>query len=147
MGEANEIKITLPNGEREFGVPPNLYLIGTMNTADKSIALIDIALRRRFEFIGKYPSYESLDLKEAALLKEINAAVFEEKKSADYLIGHAYFMKHQPVEVVLRNKVIPLLMEYFSGRTEIVSKVFKNTEWQVEFNRVTYSWDVNLKVK
>ena len=54
------MKITLPNGEKEFGVPPNLYLIGTMNTADKSIALIDIALRRRFEFIGKYPDYNEI---------------------------------------------------------------------------------------
>jgi len=88
----NELRITLPNGEKEFGVPPNLFIIGTMNTADKSIALIDIALRRRFEFIGQFPDYTRLEENEGLLLKKINQAIFSRKKSADYLIGHAYFM-------------------------------------------------------
>lgn len=147
LGEVNELKITLPNGEKDFGVPPNLYLIGTMNTADKSIALIDIALRRRFEFVGKYPTYENLDANEAALLQKINEAIYEEKKTADYLIGHAYFMKKQPIEAVLRSKVIPLLMEYFSGRTETVSKIFNNTDWKVDYNKISYSWNINPKDK
>ena len=143
LGEENELKITLPNGEKEFGVPPNLYIIGTMNTADKSIALIDIALRRRFEFIGYYPEYEMLNEEESLLLKKVNEAVFKEKKSADYLIGHAYFMKGQTIEIVLKNKVIPLLMEYFSGKTNIVSKIFEDTHWNVTYDTTNFIWDIS----
>lgn len=143
LGEDNELKITLPNGEEDFGVPPNLYIIGTMNTADKSIALIDIALRRRFEFIGQYPEYEDLNEEESDLLKKINAAVFEKKKSADYLIGHAYFMKSLPIEAVLKGKVVPLLMEYFSGKTEIVSSVFENSAWSVKYDTTTFNWTIS----
>ncbi len=145
LGEENEIKITLPNGEKEFGVPPNLYIIGTMNTADKSIALIDIALRRRFEFIGYYPKYQYLNDDEATLLKKINETVFKEKKSADYLIGHAYFMKGQTIETVLQNKVIPLLMEYFSGKTDIVSKIFADTSWSVTYDTENFIWDITQR--
>ena len=140
LGAENELKVTLPNGEKEFGIPPNLYIIGTMNTADKSIALIDIALRRRFEFIGYYPKYEDYDLEACNLLKVINFNIFEKKKSADYLIGHAYFMKGQPIEVVLRNKVLPLLMEYFSGKTDIVREIFSGSKWNVNYDSITYSW-------
>jgi hypothetical protein len=143
LGEENELKITLPNGEKEFGVPPNLYIIGTMNTADKSIALIDIALRRRFEFIAYYPEYEELNEEESALLRKVNEAVFKEKKSADYLIGHAYFMKGQAIEIVLQNKVVPLLMEYFSGKTDIVSKIFADTNWNVTYDTTNFIWDIS----
>lgn len=143
LGEENELKITLPNGEKEFGIPPNLYIIGTMNTADKSIALIDIALRRRFEFIGYYPIYDLLDKEEATLLKTINEVVFKKKKSADYLIGHAYFMKGLTIPVVLQNKVIPLLMEYFAGRTDIVLKVFEGTDWNVSYNTTNFMWNIS----
>lgn len=145
LGEENELKITLPNGEKEFGVPPNLYIIGTMNTADKSIALIDIALRRRFEFIGYYPEYKQLNDEESTLLKKVNEAVFKEKKSADYLIGHAYFMKGQTIQTVLKNKIIPLLMEYFSGKTEIVSRIFADTNWDVTYNTSNFLWDISRR--
>lgn len=143
IGEPNELRITLPNGEKEFGVPPNLYIIGTMNTADKSIALIDIALRRRFEFIGYYPQYDELNEEESTLLRKVNEAVFKEKKSADYLIGHAYFMKGQTIEIVLQNKVVPLLMEYFSGKTDIVSKIFADTNWNVTYDTTNFIWDIS----
>lgn len=140
LGEENELKITLPNGEKDFVVPPNLYIIGTMNTADKSIALIDIALRRRFEFLGYYPKYKDIDPEASSFLQKINANIFEKKKSADYLIGHAYFMKHQPIETVLRNKVIPLLMEYFSGKTDIVREIFDDSTWSVTYDSTAYTW-------
>ncbi|MCX6351885.1 MAG: AAA family ATPase, partial [Bacteroidetes bacterium] len=140
LGEENELKITLPNGEKGFGVPPNLYLIGTMNTADKSIALIDIALRRRFEFMGYYPKYEGYELEAIDLLKKININIFEKKKSADYLIGHAYFMKRQTIETVLANKVIPLLMEYFSGKIEIVSSIFNGSAYEAKYDSTYHHW-------
>lgn len=144
-GEDNELKITLPNGEKDFGIPPNLYIVGTMNTADKSIALIDIALRRRFEFIGKYPEYDHLLSDQKELLQKINTSIFDKKKSADYLIGHAYFMKGLAIENVLRNKVIPLLMEYFSGKTDIVSSVFEGTAWAVKYNTTNYIWEITKR--
>jgi hypothetical protein len=145
LGAENELKITLPNGERDFGIPPNLYIIGTMNTADKSIALIDIALRRRFEFIGYYPKYNYSDNDSSNLLKKINEAIYKEKKSADFLIGHAYFMKEQPVKTVLQNKVIPLLMEYFSGKVDIVSRIFAETGWNVSYDITDFKWIISEK--
>jgi 5-methylcytosine-specific restriction protein B len=154
LGEENELKITLPNGEREFGVSPNLYIIGTMNTADKSIALIDIALRRRFEFIGYYPTEEVLSklvadqqisTDKAELLEQINKEVFKKRGSADYLIGHAYFINNKGIQEILKSKIIPLLMEYFSGKTKQVSEVFLETKWKVEYNEGNYRWDISLK--
>ena len=142
LGADNELKISLPNGEKDFGVPPNLFIIGTMNTADKSIALIDVALRRRFEFIGKYPEYKDLNLDETSLLQKINATIYEKKKSADYLIGHAYFMKKLSIENVLRSKVVPLLMEYFSGKTDIVSSIFEGSGWIVSYDSTLHNWKI-----
>lgn len=144
IGEPNELRITLPNGEKDFGVPPNLFLIGTMNTADKSIALVDIALRRRFEFIGYYPDYElpELEASKVALLQHINKIIYNKKKSADFLIGHAYFLNNSSIEGVIRNKVIPLLMEYFSGKSDIISEIFSGSNWKVSYDEEKYSWDI-----
>ena len=136
----NELRLTLPNGEKEFGVPPNLYLVGTMNTADKSIALIDIALRRRFEFVGYFPDYSKLEESDGVFLKHINKEIYSRKKSADYLIGHAYFMTGLDTFKIIKNKVIPLLMEYFSGKTEVVEEIFKNSSWSIKYDIEKYDW-------
>ena len=148
LGKDNALTVTLPNGDKDFGVPPNLYIIGTMNTADKSIALVDIALRRRFDFIGYYPDYEVLakDYPEhAELLQTINSAIYEKKKSADYLIGHAYFMNSSDTRDILIRKVIPLLMEYFMGRIDEVAGIFANTLWHPSYDTMLFKWDVTQK--
>lgn len=140
IGAKNELRITLPNGEREFSIPPNLFLIGTMNTADKSIALIDIALRRRFEFIGYFPDYSKLEENDGELLKRINKEIYSRKKSTDYLVGHAYFMSGIETSKVLKNKVIPLLMEYFSGKIEVVEDLLKSSGWNINYDIEKYEW-------
>ena len=148
IGQPHELRITLPNGEKDFGIPPNLHLVGTMNTADKSIALVDIALRRRFDFQGKYPIYEtkgSYTQDVVDLLKQLNNNIYAAKKTADFLIGHAYFMKDETIENVLKHNIIPLLMEYFNNRIDEVQKMFKNTNWQISYNTERYDWDIMLK--
>jgi len=148
LGAENELRISLPNGEGDFAVPPNLYLIGTMNTADKSIALIDIALRRRFEFVGFYPKYDKLTQEASELLQKINEEIYKRKNSADYLIGHAYFMKKdQDIKTVLKNKVVPLLMEYFAGKTKSVEEIFNDTSWEVKYNTATFNWEIDKSSK
>jgi len=113
-GEVNELRAILPSGE-PFALPNNLYLIGTMNSADKSISLIDAALRRRFEFVEVVPNAEMIDnptLKQ--IFSRLNEALVGELKNTDSLIGHSYFMNRSEddVEEILNNKVIPLLYEY-----------------------------------
>lgn len=114
-GESNQLSVMLPSGE-EFAVPNNLYIIGTMNSADKSIALIDTALRRRFEFIEVAPNE---DLVKDATLKnvliQLNAVLRKQLESSDLLIGHAYFIGKNKDDLanILNRNIIPLLYEYF----------------------------------
>jgi hypothetical protein len=147
IGAPHELTVTLPNGD-EFSIPPNLYIVGTMNTADRSIALVDIALRRRFTFKSFIPKYDIGTLNDRAktLLKKINENIYAKKGSTDYLIGHAFFMqKGLEIEIVLRDKIIPLLMEYFGGKSKIVEELFQGTDYKVTFNTVTYEWDISPK--
>lgn len=140
----NELVVTLPNGELNFSIPPNLYIIGTMNTADKSISLIDVALRRRFEFIGYYPDVTRLEENYAdrmQLFEKLNEAIFTRKKTADYLIGHGYFMKAERTKQIILNKIIPLLMEYFSGRVEEVQEILKQAGEEVQYNTSIFKWE------
>lgn len=122
----------LPSGE-QFIVPSNLYLIGTMNTADKSIALLDIALRRRFEFVPMYPDYE-LEFEEKETLKLINERIIE-LKGYDFQIGHAYFMEDDfDLVECINKKVIPLLLEYFLNDEKEVKGILSHAGLILEEN-------------
>ena len=119
LGSTDEIMVELPYSKEKFGVPSNLYIIGTMNTADRSIALMDTALRRRFEFMEMMPEYNNL--KEVAgidigqMLKTINERI-EYLYDRDHTIGHAYFINVSDIKTlanVFKNKILPLLQEYF----------------------------------
>lgn len=153
----NELIVTLPNGEA-FGVPKNLYIIGTMNTADKSIALIDIALRRRFEFEGKYPNATLIEDKHMAknedyktaqdLLNKINENIIKAGKSADFTIGHAFFMKNMKIADVIEKKIIPLLLEYFNNDPKKVKEIFKDSGYEAIYNtdeKKPFTWKCNPK--
>lgn len=120
------MRVTLPSGD-PFIVPSNLYIIGTMNTADKSIALLDIALRRRFDFVPMYPLYEGLEkpIYDVEILQKINDAILS-RKNHDFTIGHAYFMgKDYTRENTINKKVIPLLLEYFMNDEKEVTAILQ----------------------
>ena len=123
----------LPSGDK-FIVPSNLFIIGTMNTADKSIALLDIALRRRFEFESMYPKYEIEDheIYDVEILKSINKQIID-TKGHDFQIGHSYFMGENNDLVKRMNlKVIPLLMEYYMNDEKEVKSILINAGLQLE---------------
>lgn len=133
IGEPEELSLTLPYSGESFGVPSNLYIIATMNTADRSIALMDTALRRRFEFIEMMPDGEKLkdidigiNLQE--MLKAINDRI-EYLYDREHTIGHAYFMDIRDLDGlkrVFQTKIIPLLQEYFYEDYAKINVVLNN---------------------
>lgn len=119
------ISTTLPSGE-PFTVPENLYIIGTMNTADRSVSNMDIALRRRFEFIPLYPDSELVEEgPKRDFMEKINEVIRE--KGIDFQVGHADFMKDFDLIDIINNKTIPLLMEYYRNDSETVLRYIKNS--------------------
>lgn len=130
IGAKNELTVRLPYSKKEFGVPKNLMIIGTMNTADRSIQLLDSALRRRFRFEGLLPDYSILDERSASILKSINAKI-RCYLGKDSQIGHSYFIDMKTDLdrfLAMRDKVIPLLEEYFYGEIEKIRKILGETE-------------------
>lgn len=146
------VKVKLPYSGQEFGVPGNLYIIGTMNTADRSVEALDSALRRRFSFTEMMPKpklLKEVKINEvhisngtdqaslADLLYTINKRI-EILKDREHQIGHSYFMKFvndkkyengvdaEELREVFYNKIIPLLQEYFYGDYESILKVLSS---------------------
>ncbi|MBD2699024.1 AAA family ATPase [Spirosoma sp. BT702] len=139
LGAKNELWLTLPYSNERFGVPGNLYVVGTMNTTDRSIALLDIALRRRFAFREMLPDasllgvVDGIDL--AQLLRTINERI-ECLLNRDHQIGHAYLTNVTTLAElcsVFRDRIIPLLQEYFfSDWAKIQLALGDNPAWGKE---------------
>ncbi len=134
LGAKEETRAVLPYSGEEFGVSPNVYILGTMNTADRSIALLDMALRRRFDFIEMMPrpellhgvrvlgeKGEDLHIDLEKMLQAMNERI-EFLLDREHAIGHAYFLAAcadgktifgADFVDIFRNKIVPLLQEYF----------------------------------
>ena len=128
-GASEAMSVKLPYSQKSFSVPDNVYIIGTMNTADRSITAIDTALRRRFTFEEMMPEYTALKNSDDTeiIVKDINIAKMLAKMNEriavlydrEHTIGHAYFMplndnsSFKLLSDIFRNKIIPLLQEYF----------------------------------
>lgn len=135
-GQPEALSVTLPYSKRQFTVPSNLHIIGTMNTADRSLALLDTALRRRFDFVEMMPDYKTLQYKSGKpyvvngidlvlMLKAMNDRI-EYLYDREHTLGHAFLMPVvelikkgsedkaiEELKLIFRNKIIPLLEEYF----------------------------------
>jgi len=137
IGGVNELTAKLPYSQKEFGVPPNLYIIGTMNTADRSVGYIDYAIRRRFAFVSIPAEIAAIiefyeedeNLKEIAVklfesVKEIIRNLNSEFNPEDLMIGHSYFMANSPeeLEMKLTYEIKPLLREYVNDGIINLSK-------------------------
>ena len=128
LGARNALAVTLPHSGEDFGVPSNVYVVGTMNTADRSIAFLDTALRRRFEFMELTPDLDVVreqvgtvgvvaGVDVAELLRVMNDRI-ELLYDRDHTLGHAFFVDVKSLSDlrgVFLTKVIPLLQEYFYG--------------------------------
>ncbi|ECO3391190.1 AAA domain-containing protein [Campylobacter jejuni] len=133
IGEKEELKVTLPYSGEKFGVPKNVYIIGTMNTADRSITSLDTALRRRFEFVEMMPDVSklSMDCKGInlqELLKAINTRI-EYLLDREKTIGHAFFIGVEnlnDLKSIFQNKIIPLLQEYFYNDYALINAVLND---------------------
>ncbi len=126
LGQPEEVRVRLAYSQEPFGVPDNVFIVGTMNTADRSIALLDSAIRRRFDFVEMMPrpelfrdvSVEGVNIMQ--LLSTINKRI-EILCDREHMIGHAYFMplmtepKLEILGHIFKNAIVPLLQEYFYG--------------------------------
>lgn len=117
-----ELVVTLPYTKSKFGVPSNLYILGTMNTSDRSIASIDIALRRRFKFVEMMPKRElvaDFGINFADVFENLNTKI-KILLDRDHQIGHSYFIKTKyenagsdELKAIWFSEILPLLNEYF----------------------------------
>jgi 5-methylcytosine-specific restriction protein B len=136
-GEGEAITLKLPYSKDDFSVPNNLYIIGTMNTADRSLTMMDTALRRRFDFVEMLPNHElpeisincdGVNLQE--MLKIINQRI-EVLYDREHTIGHAFLMNIDDLKQLqntFKNKILPLLEEYFYDDFEKIKAVLNDKD-------------------
>lgn len=151
-GKSDARELTLPYSKEPFTVPSNLYLIGTMNTADKSLTQLDLALRRRFEFKEIVPDIDVLesanqyDFDIVRMLDKINQRI-QCLKGKDFQIGHAYFMPLckkiydektyiETLQRILTNKILPLLQEYFFSALDHIGLVLNDNSLDEPSKRI-----------
>ena len=157
LGNKFELRVRLPySNDEDFGVPSNLYIIGTMNTADRSVEALDTALRRRFSFVEIMPNpsllkrdVDGINLQD--VLETINKRIIV-LKDREHQIGHSYFMSCQTlgdIKDVFKNNIIPLLQEYFYGNYENILLVLGDGFVEEEKEKIvfagkkTYDGDLN----
>ncbi len=163
IGNEHELKLTLPYSKEPFGIPNNLYIIGTMNTSDRSIASVDIALRRRFKFIEMMPKSElvtNISI-ENTTFQEIFKALNEKITillDRDHQIGHSYFMQNKIKSIddlknVWFSEILPLLNEYFYNDWDklqaLLGKASKNNDSFITIKETKlpfYQYDIEDKV-
>ena len=159
-GEDEALTVTLPYSKKPFSVPNNLHIIGTMNTADRSLALMDTALRRRFDFIEMMPDLDELADVEVdgidirRMLETLNKRI-EVLYDREHTLGHAFFMplKDEPQENrfkilqgIFKNKILPLLEEYFFEDWEKIRLVLgdnQKKDQQIAFISMVKSDSIN----
>lgn len=143
IGQIEAVSVKLPYSKKLFGVPDNIYIIGTMNTADRSIATIDTALRRRFQFKEMQPNpnvldgvyVEDISIKELFDRMNLKISILYDR---EHTIGHAYFtkLKENPtIEMlasIFKNTIIPLLQEYFYEDYEKIRLILGDNNKQNE---------------
>jgi 5-methylcytosine-specific restriction protein B len=154
-GAKEALSVELPYSKRPFNVPANVYLIGTMNTADRSLAGLDIALRRRFNFREMPPRPTLLDgltlqgVSIGQLLRVMNQRI-EVLLDRDHCLGHAYFMSLKAgdslerLELIFRNQILPLLQEYFFEDWQRIQWVL-NDHRKVAADRFVYQSQQNVQ--
>ncbi|CAA0096409.1 5-methylcytosine-specific restriction enzyme B [BD1-7 clade bacterium] len=153
-GNPEAVEVTLPYSGSVFSVPKNLHIVGTMNTADRSLALVDTALRRRFDFVEMMPDYavlkkrvvRGIDL--ALLLQTMNNRI-EYLYDREHTLGHAFFMPvvnvlddvgdenvaFDVLRSVFKNKILPLLQEYFYDDWQRIALVLGDNQKLVEHHQ------------
>lgn len=151
LGESNMLTVRLPYSPEDapFGLPPNLYFLGTMNTADRSIALLDTALRRRFDFRELMPDTSILSQKSVAgvnlqtLLETLNQRITF-LVGRNHTIGHAYLTgvkDFAALELRFFNRIIPLLQEYFFDDWAKIRMVFKDSDTKAPALQIVRKYD------
>lgn len=148
-GEENAIAVTLPYSQEEFSVPSNLYIIGTMNTTDRSAGSLDYAIRRRFAFVTLESSSVDIDDSAKGLYGAVKTFIDKNKSDSemdfeDLMIGHSYFMKPNAgpknwLQMKWQYEILPLLMEYYKDGLLKESPLPQNNAKEQKEQKENYS--------